>query len=122
MNFQQVGIGVLVVALTILSGFADSRGFVYASSVWENGQLVWDALIKSALGFSVGILMYWIALRYLPRLEVAASTEMQTLGWFCVTIVGVALSSGQFVNWAPLDKLVGIGIIAGLGWLLFRGV
>lgn len=43
----------LVFALIILSGFADSLGFVYASRIWEKDAVSWAAIGMAALGWSV---------------------------------------------------------------------
>lgn len=48
------------------------------------------------------------------------SPEMQTLLWFTMTIIGVAIVSGQFVDWQRVDQAVAVAILIGLGWLLFR--
>lgn len=116
-----IGIGLLILVLTLLSGYADSRGFLHAANIWANGKLVWDELFKSAAGFGIGILLYWLVIRFLPLINIAASPEMQTLGWFVVTLSGVAISSGEFRDWPLADQAVGVAILAGMGWLLFRG-
>lgn len=82
---------------------------------------MWFELIKSAIGFGIGISLYWIIIRYLPRLGIAASTEVQTLGWFSVTMIGIALSSGELAKWNLTDKFIAVLVILGLGWLMFRG-
>lgn len=112
---------VIVIILTLLSGYSDSRGFLYASNIWNNGHLVLDKLAKSAAGFGFGIFCYWIVLRYLKELNIAVSTEVQTLGWFSVTMLGVALSNGEIFKWPLVDRLVSVIILTGLAWLLFRG-
>lgn len=49
-----------------------------------------------------------------------ASAEMQTLGWFTITIIGVALISGEAFRWQTIDKVVAILIVLGIAWLLFH--
>jgi hypothetical protein len=115
----QLKIGLLILGLTLLSGLADSLGFVHAALIWQERKLVWSELATSALGFGSGILLYWITLRYLKDVQIA-EPELQTLIWFGVTMVGVALLSGKFVQWRMLDQIVAIGVLAGIGWLLFR--
>ncbi len=52
---HQMSIIVLLIALTLISGLADAQGFVHASNVWLNGKLVWLEVIKSTLGFGIGL-------------------------------------------------------------------
>jgi divalent metal cation (Fe/Co/Zn/Cd) transporter len=46
---------------------------------------------------------------------------VQTLFWFSATIVGVALLSGRILEWPRVDQLVAAGVLAGIGWLVYRG-
>jgi len=41
----------LVLVLIVLSGFADSLGFVYAAKIWQSGVLSWPDVGRSALGW-----------------------------------------------------------------------
>ncbi len=116
--FAQIKVIVLIVGLTLLSGFADSQGFLHAAHIWEGKKAVWSELAKSALGFGGGIILYWIALKYLAAHVTAP--EMQTIIWFGVTIVGVAVASGKFAYWQRADQLVAVGVVLGISWLLVR--
>jgi hypothetical protein len=109
----------LIIFFTLLSGFGDAQGFLHSSRIWQDGRPVWSEVAKSMSGFLFGITMFWLALRWLGQLGVA-SAEVQTLLWFGVTIVGVALLSGQFARWERLDQVVAVAVLAGIGWLLFR--
>jgi hypothetical protein len=109
----------LIIFFTLLSGFGDAQGFLHSSKIWQNGQFVWLEAVKSMSGFLFGIVMFWLGLRWLAQLGVV-SAEMQTLLWFGVTIIGVALLSGQFARWDRLDQAVAVAVLAGIGWLLFR--
>ena len=109
----------MIVVLTLLSGYADAQGFLHAANIWEGRRLVWGELGRSGFWFALGIMIYWVALRYLREAQIAAP-ELQTLVWFSVTIVGVALASGRFAQWRLSEQLVGIGVIAGIGWLMLR--
>lgn len=109
----------LVVLFTLFSGFGDAQGFIHAGRVWQGNHFVWLEAVKSALGFQLGTFMLWLALRYLGRFGVF-STEVQTLLWFAVTMVGVAALSGKFAQWQRLDQLMGVALMAGVGWLLVR--
>lgn len=119
MPLGQVKLLALIVVVTLVSGVADAQGFIHASRVWQDGRLVWPELGKSALGFFTGIVMYWISLRFIKALGVM-TPESQTLIWFGVTIVGVAIISGKALRWPLADQAVALGVLAGIGWLLFR--
>jgi hypothetical protein len=109
----------LIIAITLVSGIADAQGFVHASKIWQNGKLIWDQLGKSALGFSTGIASYWLSLRYMRELGVA-TPEVQTLTWFAVTLIGVALINGKLFKWPLLDQAVALAVLVGVGFLLVR--
>ena len=119
MSVNQVGIIVLLIVLTLISGVADAQGFVHAANIWQGGKLIWPEVMKSALGFAVGIVMYWICIRFLQDFRIF-SPEIQTLAWFTVTIIGVALFSGKFLHWHTVDQIVGIAVLCGVAFLLFR--
>jgi hypothetical protein len=119
MNIQQISRIVLLIALTLLSGFADAQGFVHASNIWLNGKLIWPEIMKSAAGFGVGIVAYWTCIKFLQDINIV-SPEIQTIGWFTATIVGVAIFSGKFLHWRIADQVVGIVILLGVAWLLTR--
>jgi hypothetical protein len=109
----------LVIFFTLISGFGDAHGFLHSSRIWQDGRFVWPEAIRAMAGFLFGILMFWFSLRWLAQLGVA-SAEVQSLLWFSVTIVGVALLSGQFFRWERIDQVVAAVVLAGMGWLLIR--
>lgn len=115
----QVILAALLITLTLLSGFADAQGFVHASKMWVDGNLVWLEVLKSALGFGLGILTYWICVRFLRELGIL-SPEIQTVIWFTVTIIGVAIASGKFLHWRITEQIVAIIVILGVAWLMVR--
>lgn len=116
---ERILVILLLLVLTVASGFGDSRGFIYADRIWDDGQLKWVELGKSAAGFASGIILFWIALRVLQSLR-EVSPEVQTLGWFGVTMVGVAMTSGAFAKWTLLDQLVAVAVVGGIGVLFYR--
>jgi len=116
--FAQMKVVVLIIGLTLLSGFADAQGFLHAAHIWEEKQVIWSEVAKSALGFASGIILYWIVLKYLTA-HVAAP-EVQTIIWFGVTIVGVAVVSGKFAQWRSTEQLVALSVVLGITWLLMR--
>ena len=108
----------IIIGLTLLSGFADAQGFLHAAQIWEGKNVSWPELGKSALGFGSGIIVYWCALKYMAAH--VATPEMQTMLWFGITIVGVAVTSGRFAQWRATEQIVAGGVILGIGWLLMR--
>jgi hypothetical protein len=109
----------LVLVLIVLSGFADSAGFVYAAKIWQGDAISWPDVGKSALGWIAGISLYVVSVRYMARLGVT-SAEIQTAVWFAMTIIGVVILSGRFFTWPRLEQSVAMLVLAGLGWLLVR--
>jgi hypothetical protein len=109
----------LVIILTLLSGYGDSRGFIHASGMWRDGNFIFDEFIKSALGFGLGIATYWLVVKYLQEFGIV-STEIQTVIWFATAIIGVAISSGYFFKWHFIDQVVGVIAVFSIAWLLYR--
>ncbi|MGH2494997.1 MAG: hypothetical protein ACRDIV_09870, partial [Ktedonobacteraceae bacterium] len=92
---------------------------IHAASAWVNGKIIWQEALKSLLGFGVGALCYILVTNFLKQAGIV-SAEIQTLIWFSVAIVGVAVISGKFFHWQLLDQLVGLVVLGGVAWLLFR--
>ena len=108
----------LFVALTALTGFADSQGFVHASRIWDGSRFMWREAWMSGLAFTVGVVAYWAVVRFVAELGVR-SAVIQTMGWFAVTIAAVALTDGG-QRWEAIDIATALVVIAGLGFLLYR--
>lgn len=119
MSIHSIQIALLIIGITLLSGFADAQGFLHASKIWNSGKLVWNELGKSALGFGIGIGTYWIVIKYLQEFKIV-TPEIQTILWFSVAIIGVAVASGKFIQWPLIDQIVGVGVLLGIGWILIR--
>lgn len=119
MSVNRIILIALVILITLISGWGDAQGFVHASKIWEGRKIVRQEVYKSALGFGVGIGMYWISLRFIQNLKIL-SPEVQTISWFSVTMVGVALLSGQFLHWRRTDQIVAVAVLFGIAWLLVR--
>ena len=107
------------VALTALTGLADSQGFIHAARVWDDGQVVWREVWQSGLAFLIGIVTYWVVVRLIAELGVKSAT-IQTMGWFAVTIVAVVLTDSGGHRWQLLDTATAAVVVAGLGLLLYR--
>jgi hypothetical protein len=118
-SMQQMSIAALLLVLTVISGLADAQGFIHASSMWQNGKLIWPEVMKSAAGFGAGIVTYGICIRFLQEFKIF-SPEIQTIIWFTVTIIGVAIVSGKFLQWRLVDQIVGVMVILSVAWLLIR--
>lgn len=108
-----------ITALTVAAGVLDSLAFTYSASIWQGGRLSWLAVAKSGGAFALGIVFYWLSLRYLREAGVVLP-EIQTLIWFSVTIVGVTALSGRFASWPLADQVAGVSALASLGWLIVR--
>ena len=60
--------------------------------------------------------LYWLAMRFIQEAGVMSAT-VQTLIWFTVTIIGVAVISGDVKQWdvtAYVLAFVAISAVAGL--------
>jgi hypothetical protein len=107
------------VALTALTGFADSQGFIHASRIWEDGQVIWREVLQSGVSFMIGVVAYWAVVRIVAELGVK-SAVIQTMGWFAVTIAAVVLTDSGGHRWQLLDTATAAVVVAGLGLLLYR--
>jgi hypothetical protein len=119
MSAEQIKLLLIIVGITLISGIGDSQGFIHAAKMWQNGRVVWSEFCKSGLGFAVGISTFWVAVKYFKEFGIL-SPEIQTLIWFGVTIIGIALVSRRFLTWQTIDQLVAVCVFLGIGWLLFR--
>ncbi len=108
----------VVLILTTLSGFADGYGFSNASKLW-NPTFSWLTFFHSAIGFFVGILLFWCSVRYMNLLGIT-SAEVQSLLWFASTIVSVAIFTGSFFNWTVADKIIALVVVCGISLLIVR--
>ncbi len=109
----------LITGFLIASGIFDALAFTYSARMWDGAGLVWSETAKAAGSFIVGITMYWGAVRYLPEVGVV-TPEIQTLVWFVVTILGVAVLGGRFFHWQLLEQLAAVNVFVSLGWLVSR--
>ncbi len=116
---SRVALIALVIALSVLSGMGDAQGFVHAARVWEGGRFHPATLVRSAFGFAFGISLYYGIVGLLQKLGVR-TPEVQTLLWFSVTLVGVAVMSGAFWSWRRVDQLVAVAVLVGVAWLMVR--
>jgi hypothetical protein len=109
-----------VLVLCVISGLADSQGFVHASAIWRDEGVSWASLARSSIGFVVGMSSYWMSIRFMNRVGLA-TTDLQYLVWFLITLIGVAVATGSVRRWTSADVVVGVMVVAGLCWLTMKG-
>ena len=107
------------IILTLLSGFSDALGFIHASRAWDNDRFLLREAVWALVLFFGGIVTYVVAIRYFDRLGIT-SPEIQTLGWFAVTVIGVAAIQRTIVNWGPADRIMAVVAVISVGWLVVR--
>ncbi len=112
-------LALLIAGFTIASGVFDALAFTYSARMWHGDRLVWSETAKAAGSFAIGVTMYWGAVRYLSEAGVVTA-EIQTLVWFGVTILGVAVLGGRFFHWQLLEQLAAVNVFVSLGWLVSR--
>lgn len=109
----------MAVGLTLITGVCDAYGFVHASRAWRDGNFVAREAILAVSLFMVGILTYIAVIRNLHNLGIT-SPEIQTLGWFATTIIGIAVIERSIFSWAYSDKAMAVVAIISVGWLVVR--
>ena len=110
---------ILSLCLIVVAGMADAQGFIHASKSWDRGRPVRKELARTALGFTCAISLYLLTVRYLQKVGIALP-EVQLILWFATTTIGVSALSGQFFKWRKSDRVVAIGVLVGIAWLLIR--
>ena len=119
MPLEQIKLILLVIMLTLFSGLADGFGFLHAARVWQEDRIVWPEVGHTLLGFGVGIALYILVLRYMQQLGIVLP-EIQSVLWFTVAIVSVAVVNGQFIRWSWTDQAIAVVTLTGIGWLIVR--
>ena len=103
--------------LTALSAFFDAKGFVYSAQAWRDGALIPATAFRAVVFFLGGVSVYISTIGLQQRLGVH-SAALQTLFWFAMTIIGIALLDGTIAGWSVAQKAVGTAVTIGIGWLL----
>lgn len=119
MDTHKILVIAIIISLTIISGFGDAQGFIHAAHIWHGNKIIWPEVAKSALGFTAGTIVQWVSIRFIQDIKIF-SPEIQTLLWFSVTMIGIALLSGDFSQWRHTDQVVAIVVLLGIAWLLLR--
>jgi hypothetical protein len=114
---SQLGNGILVLVLTVLSGVLDGRGFLYAARAWPGGSLDLRMAGASVLAFAAGLSCYVLAVKFLQQLGVG-SVALQSGIWFVVTAIGISVMDGRIGEWTRMQQVVAVMIAAGLCWLI----
>ena len=103
--------------LTALSAFFDAKGFVYASQSWKSGSLIVSTSLLALVYFVLGVTLYIASIGFQQRLGVH-SAALQSIFWFAMTVVGIALLDGSIAQWSVAERVVGASVSIGIGWLL----
>jgi hypothetical protein len=99
----------------------DSTGIVTSGVVWLAAGLV--AYLREPRqaggGLALGMALQWMALRYQHRIGIDVA-ETQAAVCFAVTVIGIAVLSRAAQSWAVADRIVAVGVLCGLAWLIAR--
>jgi len=106
-----------LVVVTALSAFFDAKGFVYAAQAWRSGSLVTSTALLSLINFVGGVTLYIGSIGFQQSLGVQ-SAAVQSIFWFAMTVLGVAIMDGTIAQWSMAQRVVGVGVTIGIGWLL----
>jgi hypothetical protein len=101
------------------AGWGDAFGFIHAAKIWNGSIVVPTEVARSAAWFTFGIVQYWLALYWARRLGIM-SAGVQTLLWFTVTIVGVAIGTGEVGRWHTVDQLLAAALVVGMAVFAVR--
>jgi hypothetical protein len=110
---------VLLVSLTVASAFGDSRGFIWSYQAWAKPSVDWRYIGLALLGYGFGIATWLFAVKYLRQVG-GLGVSSQATAWFLLTIIGVAVATGEFVRWPLLDKSLAILCIGSFAVLVYR--
>lgn len=116
---MQITNWILIIILTLITGWMDSRGFIHAANIWTKGKIDLHELGLSAIGFGLGIVSYWISIRFMNSAGVV-SPEIQSLIWFAAVVIGIGITSGKFTSWQKPEQIVAVLVLLGIGWLIVK--
>ena len=97
----------MLVILTTISIFGDSWGFIWSDRAWTRNTVNWRAVGYSFLSYVVGVVAWIFIIKYIKQVGNVA-IEIQTAGWFLLTMIGVSVVAGDFMRWSMLDKMLAI--------------
>lgn len=116
MSLQSLAI---IIVLTVITGYADARGFMHASTMWDGDTFIPATAMRAVGYFAIGIPAYLATIYFLRRHGLVVA-ELQVMIWFLITVVGVALMSGRFAVWSMPDRMVAALVVIGVAWLVVR--
>jgi len=119
MNLHTIATITLIIIFTLISGIGDAQGFIHTSSTWNHGKIIWIECVKALIGFGVGAGGYIVAVNYMKQAGILIP-ELQTMIWFVITILGVALASGELLRWQRTDQIIAVISILCISWLVIR--
>lgn len=105
--------------LMAASGVGDAWGFRAASRAWSDGSIVWGEVGQSVVAFTVGIGCFLLAVRPLQDVGID-SAATQSLIWFAVTVVGVAILDGSVRSWDAPAVIAGVVAVVSLATVIAR--
>jgi len=71
------------------------------------------------MGYGFGITTWLFAVKYLKHLG-GLGPSLQATAWFVLTVVGVAIATGEFLGWPTVDKLLAVTCISSFALLVYR--
>ena len=119
MNVHYFFIIFLIIVFTVISGLADAQGFLHAATAWNHGKIIWPEALKSLLGFIIGAVGYILATNYLKQAGVVLP-ELQTMIWFIVAMLAVAILNRELLHWQRIDQIVAVVAVICIGWLVIH--
>ena len=115
---MKVTLGIIaLIVVTALSAFFDAKGFVYAAQAWRSGSIALPTAMLSLIYFVGGVTLYIASIGFQQSFGVQ-SAAVQSIFWFAMTVVGVALMDGTISQWSIAQRAVAVGVTVGIGWLL----
>lgn len=109
----------LIAGLTILTASGDTVGFIFADRAWANGRIDWSCAALALAGYAVGVSSYIAVLGPIKR-AIDVPPEIQTLAWFALTSIGVAIASRAALGWSADKIAAGVIAVSCLGYLVAR--
>lgn len=96
----------------------EAYGYTFSFRAFKNDFDV-KMLYLAFSWYAVGIWVDFLALFIMSKTSLYVPELLAMIFMVC-TIVGIAILSGQFFTWKVIDQMVGVGVVAGLGWLTYR--
>lgn len=106
------------IVLTILAALVEAKGYLYSfrSFTDTNGVTLIGLAI---LCYFIGIVIDFTAIYLISKTHYYVP-EIMSMLFMAVTIIGVAILSGQFLNWNHFNQGVAVLIMLGLCWLMYQ--